>query len=143
MTTLQDTDPWRPLALADLSQAQLDGGNIGAAYATAKQALAYGRKALHDRFELGLPLFAMGRVELARKHASAAEPVLREALALGVGVHPPGDPRVLEVKVALVNALRSQDKTDEARVLNGQITPLLNASTSPYVADLRARLGNL
>ncbi len=140
MTALQDTDPWRPLALADLSQAQLDGGDSGGAYATAAQALAYGRKALHDRYELGLPLLAMGRAELARKHASAAEPLLREALALRLRVHPPADPRVLEIQVALIDALTNLKRSDEAQALRTQIEPLLTTSASPYLADLHARL---
>ena len=41
-----DNDAWRPQALGDLSQAQLENGDAAAAYATAQQALDYGRKAL-------------------------------------------------------------------------------------------------
>ncbi|MGA8278596.1 MAG: hypothetical protein WB784_10415 [Rhodanobacteraceae bacterium] len=54
--------------------------------------------------------------------------------------HPSDDPRVLELKVALVNALEAQHKADDARSLRAEIEPLLNASKSPYTRDLRERL---
>lgn len=137
---LTDTDPWRPKVLANLSQAQLDSGLTSAADSSARQALAYGRKALRDHYELGLPLFATARVALALEHAGEAEPLLREALALRSTVHPADDPRILEVKVALVNALMAQRKNDEARIVQAEIEPLLKASSSPYAAELRQRL---
>jgi eukaryotic-like serine/threonine-protein kinase len=137
---LAENDPWRPRVLADLSQAQLDSGDAALAYATAEQALEYGRKGLHDNYKLGYPLFARARAALALEHADEAEPLLREALALRSSVHPPADPRVLEVEVALVNVLTTQRKIDQARALTAEITPLLTASTSAYSAELLERL---
>jgi hypothetical protein len=49
-------------------------------------------------------------------------------------------PRVLEIKVALVNALAALGRTDEARTLHGDLAPLLKASASPYIADLHQQL---
>jgi tetratricopeptide (TPR) repeat protein len=141
MVGLSDNDSWRPRALADLSQAQLDNGDAGAAYATAQQALAYGRKALHDNYDLGSPLFAMARASLALERASDAEPLLREALALRSTVHPPDDPRILEVRVALIEALTTLRHTDEAGTLTAEVVPVLQASVTPYSADLLKRLG--
>ncbi|HET6545135.1 MAG TPA: serine/threonine-protein kinase [Rhodanobacteraceae bacterium] len=140
MVGLSETDGWRPKALADLSQAQLDNGDTAVAHATATQALEYGHKALQDSYLLGIPLFAMARADLALERAAAAEPLLRQALALRSAVHPANDPRVLEVKVSLINALKAQRKDDEARALMNEIEPLLQESSTPYAADLRARL---
>jgi hypothetical protein len=47
---------------------------------------------------------------------------------------------VLEVNVALVAALSALGRRDEAVQLETEITPLLDASTSPYAAELRVRL---
>ncbi len=110
MVGLADNDSWRPRALADLSQAQLDNGDAAVAYATAQQALAYGRKSLQNNYDLGSPLFAMARAALALERPAEAEPLLREALALRSKVHPQDDPRILEVKVGLISALRAQQK---------------------------------
>ncbi|TLY51290.1 MAG: tetratricopeptide repeat protein [Gammaproteobacteria bacterium] len=74
------------------------------------------------------------------ENPAEAEPLLREALAVRCPPHPADDPRVLEVKVALVNALAAQGKSDEARMLTAEIKRPLKASTSPYAADLLARL---
>ena len=142
MIGLSAADAWRPQALADLSQAQLDNGDAASAYATAKQALDYGHKALQDTYLLGIPLFAMARAAMAMERAGEAEPLLRQALALRSSVHPHNDPRILEVKVALVNALTAQQKTVEAKSLAAEIEPLLRSSTHPYLADLRARLAS-
>jgi len=140
MVGLTDIDAWRPQALSDLSQAQLDNGDAAAAYATARQALDYGHKALQNTYHLGTPLFALARAALAVERASEAEPLLRQALALRSTVHPPDDPRILEIKVELVNALRAQKRQDEAAVLVREIDAPLKMSTTSYSADLRARL---
>jgi len=55
-------------------------------------------------------------------------------------IEPAGDPRVLEVKVALVDALEGQGRAAETRALREEIEGPLRASRSPYAADLRARL---
>ncbi|HSE11151.1 MAG TPA: serine/threonine-protein kinase [Rudaea sp.] len=140
MVGLTESDAWRPQALADLSQAQLDNGDAAAAYATARQALDYGHKALIGSYLLGAPLFAMGRAALAQERASEAEPLLRQALALRRTVHPADDPRILEVEVGLINALSALDKTGEADALRAEVEPRLNASALPYSTDLRGRL---
>jgi len=140
MKGLPDTDPWRPEVLANLSQAQLDSGDAATADTTARQALAYGRKALAGRYQLGFPLFAMARAALANKRPGEAEPLLREALALRSAVHPADDPRILEVDVDLINALNALGKTDEARALAVEVEPLLKASASPYSVELRERV---
>ncbi|HET7064961.1 MAG TPA: serine/threonine-protein kinase [Rudaea sp.] len=140
MVGLADNDAWRPQALADLSQAQLDSGDAAVAYATAQQALDYGHKALQNTYHLGIPLLAMARAALALERASEAEPLLRQALALRGTVHPADDPRILEVKVALIEALTALRQTNEAGTLTAEVVPVLQASASPYSVDLRKRL---
>jgi len=140
MVGLADNDSWRPQALADLSQAQLGNGDAAMAYATAQQALGYGHKALKNNYALATPEFALARAALALDRPAEAEPLLREALALRSAVHPADDPRILEVKVALINSLRALRKIDEARLLAAEVEPLLMASTSPHAAELRERL---
>ncbi|MGH8123738.1 MAG: protein kinase domain-containing protein [Rudaea sp.] len=131
----------RPTFLADLSAAQLDAGDASAARASAENAVAAARKVYpQGHYRLGLPLFALGRAELALEHAAAAEPLLREALAVRSPPYAADDPRVLEVQVALVGTLREQGKRDDASELQMQIEPLLKSSSSAYFADLRARL---
>jgi serine/threonine-protein kinase len=140
MVGLADNDSWRPRALADLSQAQLDNGEIAVAYETAQHALSYGLKSLQNNYDLAGPQFALARAALALERASEAEPLLRQALALRSTVHPPDDPRILEVKVALIMALTALKKTEEARTLTAEVVPALQASASPYSSDLRKRL---
>lgn len=140
MIGLPLNDTWRPGALADLSLAQLDGGNAAAAYASATQSLFYGRKALNDNYALGLPLFAFGRSAMALERHEEAETALREALSLRQRVHPADDPRVLEVEVALAGVLRARHEIDEARRLIAQIAPILESTNSAYAAELRERL---
>jgi serine/threonine-protein kinase len=140
MVGLSEKDAWRPQALADLSQAQLDHGDPAAAQVTAQAALDYGHKALKDSYLLAVPLFSMARVMLALQRPAEAEPMLREALSLRSPVHPADDPRILEVKVALINALRAMNRQDDANVLSAEIEPVLRASSTPYSAELRTRL---
>ncbi|HKE48189.1 MAG TPA: serine/threonine-protein kinase [Rhodanobacteraceae bacterium] len=136
-----ETNPSFALMDAQLSEAQLDTADAALAEATATAALAAARKALPKaNVRLGAPLFALGRAKLARGRAEEAEPLLREALAVRSPPHPPGDPRVVEVEVALAVALAALDRRDEAAALAAQVAPELTASQSPYAADLRARL---
>ena len=65
---------------------------------------------------------------------------LAEALALRSTLLPPDDPRMLEVNVVLVAALRAQGKSDEAAAIEHDIAPRLAASSTPYANDLRERL---
>jgi serine/threonine-protein kinase len=141
LQSLKENDQWRPSVLAALSEAQLDSGDVAGANLTAESAMAYARKAFPLRhFRLGIELFALARAKLAAGEPAQAELLLREALTIRTPPHPFDDPRVLEVKVALVNALTAQDKTDEARSLTAEVEPPLSASRSPYAADLRTRL---
>lgn len=141
MPSASETDNWRPQVLADLSEAQLDAGDAASANSTADLAMSYARKVFPSHYyKLGMPLFAQARARLALGKPAEAEPLLREALAVRSPPHPANDPRVLEVKVALVNALVAQHKDAEAQTLHAEIEPLLKASSSPYAADLLARL---
>ena len=91
---------------------------------------------------LGTPLFALARADLALGHASEAEALLREAIAVRSPPFPPADPRILEIKVPLVRALDALGRADEARALRAEIEPALKASASPYAADLLAQLNS-
>ncbi|MEO7326309.1 MAG: hypothetical protein ABIW82_15915 [Dokdonella sp.] len=57
-------------------------------------------------------------------------------------LNPIGDPRMLEIQVALVNALDALDRPGEARTLCEAIEPFLKSSASPCVANLRQRLNS-
>jgi tetratricopeptide (TPR) repeat protein len=141
-TPLPDDNPWRPLALARLSEAQLDSGDATAAAATAQSALEYSRKAfMADHSRNGFALYALARAQLALGRAALAEPLLREALKVRSPPHPATHPRVLEGEVALAQALAAQGKREQAQALATQIKPRLQASASPYAADLLVRLG--
>lgn len=138
---LKDNDVWRPIALARLSEAQLDAGDAAAAEATARSALEYSRKAFTpDHYKNGFALFALARTELALGRAADAEPLLREALKVRSPPHPATHPYVLEVEVALAQVLAAQHKAGEARALKSTLESSLQACSSPYAADLRARL---
>jgi len=138
------SNPMLAILQARLAEAELDAGHRAEAEAMATSALALARKALPaGNFRLGTALFSLARVKLAIADATAAESLLREALTVRSSVHPANDPRILEVKVALVNALTAQQKTAEAQNLAAEIAPLLRSPTHPYLADLRARLAKL
>ena len=91
---------------------------------------------------LAVPQFALARVLLAQAQPAEAEPLLRAALELRSVVHPPDDPRILEVKVGLISALRAQQKAKESNLLSAEVEPLLAASSTPYATELRTRLAN-
>ncbi len=137
------SDWGRPLALAALSEAQLDTGQTDAAYATAQTSLAQIRKLLPPKnFRIGTPLLALARADLALNRATEAEVLLREALAVRSPPYPASDPRTLEVQVELVNALNALGRSEDARKLRGEIEPVLAASNSPYATILKQRLGS-
>ena len=141
--TISATNPLRPTVLAALSEAQLDAGDAQRARATAQEAIEAARRALPARHpQLGAPLFAMARAELVLGSGAASEPLLREALAVRSPPYPADDLRVLEVQVALAQSLALQSRTQEADALGAAVTPLLNASRSPYARDLVARLAS-
>ena len=134
-------DPIQPLLLARLSLAELDAGDATTARATATDSVAMARSVFTPKhLNLGTPLLALGRADLAEGHADEAEPLLREALAVRSPPFPPGDPRVVEVKVFLVEALAALGRSEESAAMRSEIEPLLNASRSPYESDLLARL---
>jgi serine/threonine-protein kinase len=140
-TSSNEANPVRTVLQAQLSEAQLDAGDAAKAESTATAALTMARKALPaGNYRLGIPLLALAHAEYALARANEAEALLREALAVRSPPHPANDPRVLEVQVALVNALAAQGKQQEASALSARIEPLLKASPSPYAADLRTRL---
>ena len=133
--------PWRMDILAALSQAELDAGDAAAAERSASQAVAIARRTLRPgHYQLGIALFALARTKLALEKTGEAERLLREALTVRTPPFPADDPRVLEVKVGLINALETLFRKDEARPLRDEIEPLLKASPSPYANDLLARL---
>jgi serine/threonine-protein kinase len=137
------TDMSRPLAQAELAQAELDAGDVESAGRTADEALAAARKAYPARhYMLGVPLFAVASTRLAAGRAGEAEPLLVEALAVRSPPHPASDPRVLEVEVALVDAWTKLGKSDEARRMRDEVEPRLRALGTPYGADLRQRLAD-
>ena len=68
-----------------------------------------------------------------------AENLLREALAVREPPYAANDPRVLEVEVEMVKALRANGKVEEAKALALKIQPLLDKESSRYVAELRER----
>ena len=134
-------DRGRIIATAALSETQLDAGDTNAALTSAQASLARARKILPPgHFMLGLPLFALARVELAQHQDADAEKVLREAIAVRSTLQPPNDPRMLELNVALVSALEAQHRRSEAVSLRRDVETALRASHSPYAADLRGRL---
>ncbi|MGA9342241.1 MAG: serine/threonine-protein kinase [Rhodanobacteraceae bacterium] len=126
---------------AQLSEAQLDTGDPVSAEKTACEALNLSRRALPPgNYQLGIELFALARAEFSLGKLGSTESLLREALAVRSPPHPADDPRVLEVKVSLVEALTALGKNDEARRLTVEVEPILRASRSPYAADLLKRI---
>ena len=126
--------------LAQLAESQLDAGDPAAAEASANDAVAMARAVLPaNNMRLGTSLFALARTKLALEQDAAALPLLREALAVRSPPYPPGDPRVLEVEVALAGALGA---TDEARTLRSRLVPALAALSTPYAKILRSRLAD-
>jgi serine/threonine-protein kinase len=135
------TSMWRPIVVAQRSEAELDAGDAAAALASARQALDFATRAWPaDDFRRGFPLFALARAELAAETSADAEPLLREALRLRRPPFPDSHPRVLEVEVALVEALAAQGRHAEAQALRARIEPLLRKPPLPYSTVLLARL---
>jgi serine/threonine-protein kinase len=139
-TTAAD-NPFRPAALAALSEARIATGSPADALAAARSAVDLARRVYPPGdAQLGAPLYALGRAYLALGDATSAEPALREALAVRSARYPPADLRVLEVKIALAAVLRERGRNHDADMLAGELGPLLSASVSPYARDLKARL---
>jgi len=137
----QKNPPGRSGALAELSEALLDAGNVADARADAESSLAYARQDLPPgNYRLGDSLYAMARVDLAQGLAAEAEKLTREAALVRSPPHASEDLRVLEVQVALENALALQKRDEEAAALRKETEGRLSKSTSPYAKDLLARL---
>lgn len=135
-------NPWLALIAAQLSETQLDAGDPQRAATTARDALAAARAAIPaGNARLAAPLASLARAELAVGHAPAAIALYREAIAARESVHgDPADPRLLESQVGLIIGLRANGDAIEADRLAVVVEPMLQASTSPFAADLRARL---
>lgn len=121
--------------------AQLDAGNL----ADAKSLAARATLTADIAFK-GLPIalsvfeYLGARVALAEHRPADAETLLRAAIAARKDL-PADDPRRLEVEVGLIRALEMQNRRgSEPQALRAQVAPLLAASHSPYVADLRQSL---
>ncbi|HET7925352.1 MAG TPA: tetratricopeptide repeat protein, partial [Rhodanobacteraceae bacterium] len=137
---MSSPDRGQIIALAAQSETELDGGDAASARTSAESSLALARKILPSgHFLIATPLFALARAELAARRFAEAEPLLREALSLRA-IEPETDPRVLEVKVALVDALEGEGRASSAHALRAEIEAPLRASRTPYAAELRARL---
>lgn len=135
------TSMWRPILIAQRSEAELDAGDAAVALASAQQALEFAAQAYPvDDFRRGFALYALARAQLAATKPGDAEALLREALKLRQPPFPVTHPRILEVEVALVQALAGQGKAAEAQAARARIEPLLLQSSHPYCAELRARL---
>lgn len=127
--------------LAQLSLAELDGGDAATADRTATRATELARGVFEPgNYRLGLSLYASARAKLALGHADTAIPLLREALAVRKPPHPAHDPRVLEVQVALVAALEATDQQREAAEIREAIQPQLRSDDSPYARQLLEQL---
>ncbi|HVV97357.1 MAG TPA: serine/threonine-protein kinase [Rhodanobacteraceae bacterium] len=138
-----DRDRDRPVARAELSEAELDAGDPAAAQHDAEAAVAEARAAVpKDHALIAIPLFALARAELAQGRAAEAEAALRDALALRRSL-PPGDPRRLEAEVALVQALAMQGRGEEAASERTALDGPLASSTLPYAITLRKRLAEI
>ncbi len=130
--------------LAALGETQLDAGQLEDARASAEAAVAAARQDLPAaNYQLGAPLFALARVDLAQGRAAQAERLSREALQVRTPPHPASDPRVLEVQVALANALALQGREREADAIRAPVERVLRASSSPYAAELLTRLAGV
>ncbi len=127
--------------LAAISETELDSGHADAARSSGESAVAAARQDLPAaNYQLGTPLFALARVDLAQGRAADAEALLREAAGVRSPPYPASDPRVLEVEVALANALLLQRRDREADAIRDSVQKALRASSSPYAADLLERL---
>ena len=139
-------NPWYADALGILSRAELEAGHVTQAETAALKGVALARSTWHaEDFRLANVLFALARVRMAQEKFVEAESLLREALRVRSPVDAASHPGVLETKVELIRALHALGRSDpakegEARRFAGEIMPLLQASSSQYVVDLRQRL---
>ena len=134
------SDRDRPVARAELAEAELDAGETAAALTDARGAVATARRKLPAAHPLlGAPLFALARAELAEGRGADAEPLLREARSVRKDL-PRDNLRMLEIDVALADALAREGRADEASAERAAAAGPLAVSASPYAAMLRERL---
>ncbi len=134
-------DRGQVLALAALSETELDAGDAAASVASAQGALAQARKQLPPgHYLIAVPLFALGRADLAAGRNAEAEAELREALALREPLLPPSDPRILEIKVGLLSALEAEGRAADAAAMRPELERALRGLRTTYADDLRARM---
>jgi len=133
--------PTRASLLAVFAETALDQSDVDAAQRLAANSLSMARAVLPEHnVRLGASLFALARLKLAQSGPAEAESLLREALAVRHPPHPLDDPRIVEVNVALVQALGALGRKQEASVLRKGTEASLARLATPYAADLRARL---
>lgn len=126
---------------AQMAEAELDAGNVDAAYEAASRAVAIGRKTLPaGSVRLASSLFALGRATLAKDRPLEAEQLFAEALAARSPPAPRSDLHVIEVQIARIQALSALGKTAESRALRAEILPLLKASPYPRAKELLERV---
>ena len=89
-------------------------------------------------YRFGTSLLLMGLAKMEEGRYGEAESAFREALAVR-GVYVATDPRLIEVKLALTEALLQQGKKREARAFAGSIPALLAGSAYPCDVELRAK----
>lgn len=136
--------PVKALLLAELSAAELDDGDAATAQAHGDAALTMARRVFPaGNIDIAIPLLALADADLALGDAGHAEPLLREALALRQAHYVAGDPRVLEVEVAMIRGLAATGQNDQAVALRAQVDRRLSALRTPLAADLRARLSRV
>lgn len=132
--------PVRADLLSSLALAQLESDDVDAAQKSAAQSLAIARVAYKQTpLSLSISEYASARVALACDKPAEAEPLLLAAYAARKTLAP-NDPRMAEVRVALIRALEMQGKRNQAKSIRARVEPMLAASQSPYFADLRRQL---
>lgn len=135
-----DDTPVRAGVLAKLGAAETETGNPRSGRALADEALSIMRKVVpRGSPQLEVILLSDAQARLALGDAGSAEGMLREALTSSSALKP-GDPRVIEIKTALMRALAAQNKNNEARRLRSGIEPALDASTASHAPALRTAL---
>ena len=131
----------RRVVLVALAECQLALGDARSALANAGKATEITRKNLGEaHFLLGTPLLAQARAQRMLGESAAALPLLEQALALRGNVHPPADPRILEIEVERVLALDDLGREADAAALRARIAPLVRALPTVLASELAARV---
>jgi hypothetical protein len=91
-------------------------------------------------YRLSSALYSLARTRIALGQPQDALPMLQEAQAQREKVFEESDLRRLELRAAIVEALRALALHADAEREYATLEPLLRADATPYAADLRARL---